>query len=151
MDPKALSGSNYRGVSLGLPRIVERLTWKTFRKSFHTDADGSVSGFNVRLMQDGLTAPSRPRQRDGKDFVFGPFAIDALPEDGTPFGCKRGVVFNYGKRHSRYHPIGMTRDVVVALDDRCDVLLGALYIELGQTQIRTPSYFTLERDTAVER
>lgn len=146
VDPRALSGSSYRGVSLGLPRLVERLTWKTFRKTFHADADGGVSGFNVRLIQDGLAARPRAKQRNGSDVVFGPFAVEPLPDDGTPFGCKDGVVFDYGKRHPRLHPIGTTRDVVVALDDHCDLLLGALYIEVGRTRIRTPSYFTLERE-----
>ena len=31
VDPKALEGFAYRGTSLGLPRFVERLTWKILR------------------------------------------------------------------------------------------------------------------------
>ncbi|MFO0667375.1 MAG: hypothetical protein U0174_25720 [Polyangiaceae bacterium] len=151
LDPRALVGWNYRGVSLGLPRLVERLTWTTFRKSFHADPeDGErVSGINVRVEQDGVRAPIRPTRRAGKDFTFGPFAIESLPEGGTPFRCGHGLVFDYGKKHGRLHPMGITRDVVVALDDRGDLLLGALYIELGTTRVKTPSFFTLERDTRV--
>ena len=51
-----------RGTSLGLPALVEKLTWKTFQKTFYRDPrTGRLLGWNVRLEQDGLDAPSRPR------------------------------------------------------------------------------------------
>lgn len=146
IDARKLAGSNYRGVSLGLPRLLERLTWTTFRKSFQLDPDGRVSGYNVRLEQDGIDAPPRPKQRGGMDWTFGPFAISAAPASGTPFACPQGALFDYGMRHPRTHPIGRTRDIVVAMDDACDLLLGALYIDIAGMEFRTPSYFTLERE-----
>ncbi len=147
LDPEQLAGADYRGVSLGLPRLIERLTWKTFRKSFRRGPDGEVSGLNVRMEQTGLDGPSVPmRDAAGHERTFGPFAICPLPLDGTPFGCTRGVVFDYGRRHPAWHPVGRTRDVVVSLDDDLTLLLGALYVEIGGVAVRTPSYFTLERE-----
>jgi hypothetical protein len=143
VDPDALAGSSFRGVSLGLPRLLERLTWKTFRKSFRRTASG-VDGLNVRLVQNGLDGTPTARTKRGVDVTFGPFAVEPLPADGTPFGCRAGAVFHYGKRHPSWHPMACVRDVVVALDD--DTLLGALYLEIGSFTLRTPSYFTLERE-----
>ncbi len=34
-DPDAVAGWIYRGTSLGLPALVERLTWVKFAKAFH--------------------------------------------------------------------------------------------------------------------
>lgn len=145
--PERLAGADYRGVSLGLPRLAERLTWKTFRKSFRRDADGAVSGLNVRLEQTGVeSAPVPRRDRRGEVVSFGPFAVVPLPAGGTPFGCEAGVVFDYGARHPAWHPLGLTRDVVVALDPDHTLLLGALYVEVGGLGLRTPSFFTLERE-----
>ena len=142
-----LAGADYRGVSLGLPALAERLTWKTFRKSFRRDADGGVSGLNVRLVQTGVEGATTPRRdRRGDVVSFGPFAVVPLPAGGTPFGCEEGVVFDYGARHPAWHPIGLTRDVVVALDADHALLLGALYVEVAGRGLRTPSFFTLERE-----
>lgn len=149
IEADALANADYRGVSLGLPRFVERMTWKTFRKSFRRGTDGEVSGLNVRLEQTGLEGRAiAKRDRRGREVTFGPFAIGPLPPTGTPFGCSTGVVFDYGQRHPSWHPIGRTRDVVVALDDAHELLLGALYVEIAGFAFRTPSYFTLEREAS---
>ncbi|HEY8427754.1 MAG TPA: hypothetical protein VIL20_05240 [Sandaracinaceae bacterium] len=66
VDPSAIEGWAYRGTSLGLPRLVELATWKTFQKTFWRHPSGRLIGWNVRLEQDGLDAPSRPKQRNGR-------------------------------------------------------------------------------------
>ena len=76
----------------------------------------------------------------------GPFAVVPLPSCGTPFGCKEGVVFVYAARHPAWHPMAPSRDVVVALDEGGTLLLGALYLDLPLGRLRTPSFFTLERE-----
>src|SRR5262245_37281178 len=54
VDPRELEGWAYRGTSLGLPKVVERLTWKTFQKTFYRDpVSQRLLGWNVRLEQDG--------------------------------------------------------------------------------------------------
>src|SRR5690606_26478342 len=56
---------SFRGTSLGLPGVVDRLLWKTFRKCMVRDGD-VVRGWNVRLEQTGLRGPSVPTRRNGR-------------------------------------------------------------------------------------
>lgn len=145
IEPAALRGP-YRGVSLGLGELVERVTWKTFRKRFWLDeATGEVVGHNERLVQTGVDGPVQERRdRRGAVVSFGPFVVTALPADGTPFGCRAGVLLDYGARHPAWHPLARLRDPLVAVNEgSTDLLLGASYLAIGGG-VRTPSFFTLE-------
>jgi hypothetical protein len=148
-EPARIAGSIYRGTSLGLPRWVERLTWKKFAKAFAADG---TSGWNIRIEQDGVdrcvlyrslgqTAsgapddrPWRPRQRRGAPITFGRFAV--VVDHGQ-------VVLDYRAGGGLLAPL---RDPLVALDDRADTLLGRSLLAFGRRRIPTPSYFLLERD-----
>ncbi len=123
-------GWQYRGTSLGLPSWVEALTWKTFIKVFHRDALGEDRGWNVRCHQDD----GRPKVVRGVPVTFGHFAV--LP-------CPSGYDVPAGAALLRYH--NLLRDPLVALDDRCDTLLGCTLLEVGGRIVPTPSYFRLER------
>lgn len=143
IDPQSLAGADYRGTSLGLPGVVERLTWKTFRKVFRRSDDGTIIGHNVRIDQrsgEPLT------DRRGDPIVFGPYHVVPLPPGGTPFGCRAGLLLDYGAAHPRLHPLGAVRDPLVSLEEgSARLLLGATYLSLGPLALRTPSFFTLER------
>jgi hypothetical protein len=148
IDPEQLVG-DYRGVSLGLPRALERVTWKTFRKSFFRGEGGRIEGHNVRMEQTGLTGPSVPATKNGAPIVFGPFVVTSLPADGGPFGCFQGVLLDYGAKHPTWHPLAGVRDPLVALEaGSADLLLGATYLAIGPLGLRTPSFFTLQREPA---
>lgn len=138
IDEHALDDSQYRGISLGLPHVVERLTWKTFRKAFHRDRDtGRLRGWNERLQQTGLDGPSIPLER------FGHYGVTALGR--TPRPCGPGLLIDYqlGSRG----PLARVRDPIVALEaGSVERLLGWSFVELGFMQIPTPSYFLLERE-----
>ena len=150
IDPAALAGHSYRGVSLGLPSVVDRLLWKVFRKRFEADGDGVV-GHNVRLVQPSALAPldasERPQalQRRGQPVTFGPFRVG--PVQPNPLGLDRGVLLDYGAAHPAWHPMARIRDVLVATEaDRTDLLIGWMYLQLGPMPVSTPSWFTLERE-----
>ena len=68
IDPRTLDDAEYRGVSLGLPSPIVKLTWLTFRKTFHRDPrTGALRGWNVRMQQAGLDGPRAPMlDRAGK-------------------------------------------------------------------------------------
>lgn len=152
IDLAALRGP-YRGVSLGLGALVERLTWKTFRKRFWLDeATGEVVGHNERLVQTGLDGEIvERRDRAGRAVTFGPFVVTPLPADGTPFRCRAGLLLDYGLRHAAWHPLARLRDPLVALNEgSAALLLGASYLATFGG-VSTPSFFTLEAEPAGER
>lgn len=134
-DPLAVAGWIYRGTSLGLPRVVERLSWIKFAKAFHREGE-VVRGWNIRIEQDALDLPWRPRLQAGSAVTFGPFVVTS----------RAGVVLDYGLGGGGMRVL---RDPVVALDERADVLLGRSLLQLGPLSIPTPSYFLLERDQQV--
>ena len=146
--PDALDDSEYRGISLGLPRWAERLSWKTFQKTFHRDpATGLLRGWNVRVEQRGLDAPSRALVREGAPFTFGPYVVGELPAS-APRGLRQGLLIDYSPSPGL---LGRLRDPLVALNDgRVDLLLGWSYLDLWLVRVPTPSYFLLEREGALQ-
>lgn len=146
IDPGALEGWAYRGTSLGLPRVIERLTWTTFQKTFFRDPlTGRLRGWNVRLEQDGPGAPSRPRLRRGLPVTTGPYEVVTPAEAPMPPGFDRGLVIDYGRASGGL--LGLVRDPLVALEaGSADLLLGVSAVTLGGRLLETPTYFVLERE-----
>ena len=158
IDPESLVDKSYRGVSLGLPSVVDRLAWKTFQKTFHRDPEtGALVGWNVRLHQDGYGAPLRPRQRGGKDMSFGHFHVVSPEGRGLPRGSGRGLLIDYSRPRKPAHDLmAHLRDPIVALESgSAEFLLGWSYLELGPRRVPTPSFFLLSHpeplDPAVAR
>lgn len=151
IDPDALVGKDYRGVSLGLPSLLIRVTWLTFRKVFRRDpTTGAIVGHNERLEQTGLSGPVQPALKKGKPIVFGPYEVTPLPAAGNPFGVEKGLLLDYGKGHPRLHPLARVRDPIVAVNaGSTALLLGATYLDLPLRPLRTPSFFTLELEQDV--
>lgn len=148
VDPASLEGWAYRGVSLGLPAFVERLSWKTFEKTFHRDpATGALRGWNVRLVQRGLDAPGEPMMRGGQPLTFGHYRVVSLEGRRLPHPCGPGLLIDYGQGgNARLDVAGLLRDPIVAVNaGSSDLLLGWTYIEAGPLVLGTPSFFTLER------
>lgn len=138
-SPADVAGWVFRGTSLGLPAIVERLTWVKFAKAFHRDDGGGVRGWNIRVEQDALDRPWRPKRRAGRPITFGAFDV----VDG---GDRDGIVLDYRRERGVLRAL---RDPLVALDDRADTLFGRSLVAVGARTFATPSYFLLERDTPV--
>jgi len=145
IEAARLDDTAYRGISLGLPAWVERLSWKKFTKAFHRDPrDGRLRGWNVRIEQDGLDRPWRARQRGGRPWTFGHFAVVTEPDR---------LLLDYGAGgNGRLDPLGLLRDPLVALQaGSVELLLGWSYLAIGPAKIPTPSYFLLERAGPIER
>lgn len=138
IDERALDDSQYRGISLGLGRAIEALTWKTFVKTFHRDPrTGRLRGWNVRLEQTGIDGPTRPRG------AFGHYGVGALGR--TPRPCGPGLLIDYSA--GTRGPMGRLRDPIVAVDaGSVELLLGWSFVDLGRMQLPTPSYFLLVRE-----
>ncbi len=151
VDPAAIEGYAYRGTSLGLPRVIELATWKTFQKTFWRHPTSKrLLGWNVRLHQDGIDAPSRPKRRRGEPVTE--WNYEVIPPAGVPMpaGFDRGLVIDYSLTPN---PITqrIVKDPLVALErDNPDALLGVSYLVVGGRCIETPTYFTLERDHVID-
>jgi len=147
----ALRDTEYKGVSLGLPSLVDRLAWKKFKKTFVVDAGtGALRGFNVRLEQNALDAPCVPLLRDGAPIVFGHYVVKSLDGYRIPLPCRHGLMLDYSAGNNRRaDPVRWVRDPIVALEPgSAHLLLGWSYLDLGLVKVRTPSFFALEIDAS---
>ncbi len=136
--PEAIAGHQYCGVSLGLPRLIEKLSWKKFSKAFEMDHSGILSGYNIRTEDDALDLPWRAKTRGGKPWTFGPFQV--VEEHGD-------LLLDYGKGSVGYSPLRRLRDPLRRIDEEGDLLLGHSLIQLwGKRRIATPSWFVLQRE-----
>lgn len=150
IDPAAIEGYAYRGTSLGLPTLVVMATWRTFQKTFWRHPDGRLLGWNVRLEQDGIDAPSRPKRRGGVPVIEWPYGV--IPPAGVPMpeGFDRGLVIDYSLAPNSPQQ-RLVKDPLVALSPGDhDALLGVSYVVLGGRCLETPTYFTLERDHRID-
>lgn len=151
VDPGDLEGWAYRGTSLGLPGFVERLTWKTFQKTFHRDPEtGRLLGWNVRLEQDGIDAPSRPKIKKGRPVTE--WNYEVIPPEGVPMppGFDRGLVIDYSRAPNPPGVMQIIKDPLVSLSpSSADELLGVSYLVIAGRTIETPTYFTLERESRI--
>lgn len=152
VDPEALEGFVYRGTSLGLPRLVEKLSWKIFQKTFYRDAPtGRLLGWNVRLHQDGLDAPSRPIVKDGNPVCVWHYEVIEPRGVPTPKDFDRGLIIDYSRAQNPwFDTIRWVKDPLVALaPGNYDELMGVSYAVVGGVCIETPTYFTLERERRI--
>ena len=157
IDPRALEGWSYRGVSLGLPHVIEKLSWKTFQKAFwRNPQDGRLLGWNVRLEQEGADAPSRPkRDRHGDPLTTWFYEVlspaEAKLPRSWPRGFDRGLVIDYGRANNPIlDTVRLVKDPLVALEPgNSDLLLGVSAVALPGLCLKTPSWFLLEREAPV--
>lgn len=150
VDPAALEGYAYRGTSLGLPRVVELATWKTFQKTFWRHPSGRLLGWNVRLEQDGIDAPSRPKRRRGLPVTEWNYEVIAAEGVAKPAGFGRGLIIDYS-RAPNPPTQRFVKDPLVALGPgNADELLGVSYLVIAGRCVETPTYFTLEREHRVD-
>ncbi|MEZ4371867.1 MAG: hypothetical protein AB7K71_13720 [Polyangiaceae bacterium] len=150
IDPESLDDFEYKGVSLGLPGIVEKLTWKKFMKTFHRDPEtGVLRGWNVRIQQSPLADPSwEPMIKKGDIFSFGHYEVVSLDDYEVPGpALNGGLMIDYSLGQNKTLDfVNRVRDPIVAVEKgSSQLLLGWSYIQTGLRNIGTPSYFSLER------
>jgi len=98
---------------------------------------GTLVGYNLRIQDDGLHAPYRPKLRCGAPQVFGHFQVRVEEEE---------TILDYGKGSSGFSPLRTLRDPLRSLDPDCKILLGRSLLQIGRTRrLATPCWFLLER------
>lgn len=143
-DARALDDTEYDGISLALPRLVERLTWKTFTKTFHRDpATGELRGWNVRMEQHGIGGPRVPRTRDGAPHTFGHYRV--VPASGVRLAAPydMALLIDYDVPSNDLVTRRMRDPLVAVAPGDPTVLLGVTYLDLGWFRLMTPTYFVL--------
>lgn len=155
IDLRALAETEYKGVSLGLPEVMDKILWKTFRKTFHRDpARGVLRGWNVRMEQTGLDGPRVPmRNRRGEEITFGHYHVLEAAGLSVCRGWDRGVLLDYQVAgNALTDPARFTRAPVVAVNPgSAELLLGWDYAKVGPLEVPTPAYWTLELEGPLSR
>ena len=150
IDPRELAGWAYHGVSLGLPRWLERVTWKTFTKAFVYDA-GYVRGWNIKMKQTGEAGPRIPITKNREPKVFGAFDVQAKDRHELRNEFPEALVLNYGTPKNSDFGLRTLRDPLVAIKEGdSTLLLGCSWLRVSGRNFPTPSYFTLERAESVQ-
>ncbi len=147
IEPAALDDTEYAGISLGLPAWMERLSWKTFRKTFRRDPDtGALRGWNVRMEQHGIGGPAVPKQKRGEPWTFGHYLVREAKGVRMPGPYDQALLIDYDVPRNAFFG-RRVRDPLVAVEPgRVDALLGWSYVDLGVFRVGTPSFFLLLRE-----
>jgi hypothetical protein len=152
VDEDVLADRRYDGVSLNLPKLLERLTWVKFAKTFRREPDGTLRGWNCRIRQTPLDAPWELERERGAPVTYGHYRV--RPSGGyrmpRPYGA--GLMLDYGLGgNGRLDPTARVRDPIVAVNaGRSDLLLGWTYLDLALARVPTPSYFALRRGVPLD-
>ncbi|MCB9665326.1 MAG: hypothetical protein H6732_14540 [Alphaproteobacteria bacterium] len=146
VDLDVLADREYHGIALGNPRFVERLSWKTFKKVFLREADGSIRGWNAAVEQQGVDGAYDDRLRGGERVTYWHYALrpgHAYPASPFPFGA----MIDYGLGEAgALNPQRLVRDPLVSLEaGSSDLLLGYSYAAVGSFPLHLPTFFALVR------
>ena len=147
IDEDVLAGRQYDGVSLNLPKLLERLTWVKFAKVFHREPDGTLRGWNCKIDQTPLDEPWVLTLKDGEPVTYGHYAVVSCEGYRLPRPYGAGLMLDYGLgKNGALDPTSRTRDPIVAVNEGDSaLLLGWSYVDAGLLNVGTPSFFALRR------
>lgn len=155
LDLDALAGKQYQGVDLSLPALVNKILWKTFRKTFHRDPGSAVvRGWNVRMEQRGIDGERVPmRGRDGKVKSFGHYQVCSAAGVAFPRGWKGTHYLDY--RVAGNKPLDWPANagfcpLVAVNEGSMDLLLGWEIFKLGPLAVPLPDYWALRLEGPLE-
>jgi hypothetical protein len=153
IDTEALVGKMYRGVDLSLPPIMNKILWKTFRKTFVRDTeDGDIRGWNVRMEQTGWDGPGKPMMKNGKQIAFGHYRVRSARGIRFPGGWQGEQYLDYSVAGNPwFDPASKTFSPLVAVNKgEFDLLLGWEVFKIGSVFIPIPDYWALRLEGPVD-
>lgn len=147
LDLDALAEKQYLGVDLSLPPWVNRILWKTFRKTFHRDPEtGLLRGWNYRMEQTGIDGPQVPKQRNGRNWSFAHYHVRSAAGLRFPRGWHGPHFLDYGGVGNPFgENLGYT-PLVAVNEGEMDLLLGWEVFKLGRLFLPLPDYWALRLD-----
>jgi hypothetical protein len=140
----------YKGVSIGMPKLIDKLLWKTFKKTFLRDTEtGVLRGWNIKMKQAGIEGPFEPKtRRDGTAKTFGHYVVQSAAGRKMPRPWDQALLLDYSiAGNVWWSASARARAPLVAVNEGSnDLLLGWEFMQIGPIQIPTSSFFSLERD-----
>ncbi len=151
LDLEALAETQYQGVDLSLPPIVNKLLWKTFRKTFHRDPKtGVLRGWNYRMEQTGIDGARLPMQRKGKNWSFAHYEVRSAVGLRFPRGWQGTHYLDYGGVGNPFGE-GLAYTPLVAVNQGdMSLLLGWEVFKLGPLFIPLSDYWALRLEGPLE-
>ena len=142
-----VEGFLFEGLNLSHPRLLRRLTWSKFAKTFYRDPRTSrVRGWNEAVEQTPLDEAWSPRTRRGQRIVYGHYEVTDDDRTDHPTGLLIRYDARAGSSPSRLDASRTLYDPLVALHpDSGDLLLGYTYVSAGRFRLNTPTWFALRR------
>ena len=147
IDLEALEGKMYRGIDLSLPPIMNKVLWKTFRKTFvRIPETGELRGWNVRMEQTGWEGPGKPMMKNGKQISFGHYRVKSAKGIKFPGGWSGEQFLDYTiAGNPWFDPAGLGYTPLVAVNQGSnDLLLGWEIFKIGPVFVPLPDYWALK-------
>lgn len=145
-----LDNTQYMGVDLSLPKWVNKLLWKTFRKTFYRDPKtGILRGWNVKLEQTGYDFPTTPKKDNkGKELAFGHYHVCSARGKKFPNNWQGADYLDYGVAGNPfYDAAGLGYCPLVAVNEgSTDLLLGWEVFKIGSLFIPLNDYWLLKKE-----
>ena len=148
IDPDSLANTMYRGIDLSLPPLMNKILWKTFRKTFVRDPEsGELRGWNVRLEQTGWEGPGQPMtDSKGLQISFGHYRVRPARGLRFPGGWSGEQFLDYTiAGNPWYDPAGLGYCPLVAVNKGSnELLLGWEVFKLGPLFVPLPDFWALK-------
>ena len=155
IDLDSLDGSMYLGIDLCLPKIMNMILWKTFRKTFHRDPETrELRGWNVRMEQTGWDGPGTPMtDSKGNQISFGHYRV--LPAEGLKFpgGWSGKDYLDYGTAGNLWYDVARFGycPLVAVNEGSTELLLGWEIFKAGPLFLPLPDYWALKREGPLDQ
>jgi len=146
-DADALDKTMYRGIDLSLPKIMNMILWKTFRKTFiRDDKTGEIRGWNVRMEQTGWEGPGAPKKKKGKQISFGHYRVRSAKGIKWPGGWAGEQYLDYGIAGNHWYDPGAPGfcPLVAVNQGRNDLLLGWEIVKFGPLWVPLRDFWALK-------
>jgi len=151
LDLDALAETQFQGIDLSLPPLVNRILWKTFRKTFHRDPrSGALRGWNYRMEQTGIDGPRVPKKRNGRNWSFAHYVVRSAVGLRFPRRWRGAHFLDYSDAGNPFgENLGYTPLVAVNEGDM-SLLLGWEVFKLGPLFLPLPDYWALRLEGPLE-
>lgn len=152
LDLDRLAGHMYQGIDLSLPPLLNRLLWKTFRKTFLRDGPGGVvRGWNVRMEQTGIDGERvAMKDRQGRPRCFAHYEVRDARGLRFPRGWRGDHYLDYRvPGNSLGEALGYCPLVAVNEGDMA-LLLGWEVFKLGPVFLPLPDYWALRLEGPID-